>query len=184
MKMGIINFKGYSSMKECHADFMIYFEARAISHFRDRGLSIDSLLKKKILFGIRNATGKMKRMIEENELKFVDLELISHEMSKGHYSSMQSFLSRVDEYEADHDVFHKVIRSNAFKKGKLNSFAGKLPSRLESKNDLISFIKANFGISNDLLRTVCEHYTKKDWESWLIEAHTEKQLSMEEGDWY
>jgi hypothetical protein len=96
---------------------------------------------------------------------------------------LDEFLEHIYKGKKQHEKIKLIIRSNAFKSGKLKWLYGVLPKKLENKDDLVDFIKSQGFISNNEIKIICSACTRKDWKVWINEAVKNKEIHHSRGGW-
>jgi hypothetical protein len=76
-----------------------------------------------------------------------------------------------------------VLRSRAYRTGRLQKLKQLLPKRLDCKDDLVRFIKENSHLSHEELCMICNSATRKNWKKWLFEAQQEKLIAHLSRGW-
>jgi len=173
----------YITMKECISDIKLLFCAKEIDPGRRRDETLSTYLNKKIKNGIKNAKESFNKELKKNSYKDTDLTLIALHDLLGKLDLLEMYLEPIYPGKRKGEKIRLLVKSNAFKSGRLKHIYKHLPQKLEDRDDLIDFIKSQGHMTNVEVKQVCSALTRKDWKKWLDQALETKELRHTRGGW-
>ena len=173
--------KGYTSLKQFADDFRLYKTAKSMDMGRTNGESIISYMKKRIDERLKNATPSFKNKgYSKQELLFI----AAHESTK-RINNVEEFIATCfDKNHVSKDDYLKIFKSKPFKEGKLGKLYTHLPLSLNSKTDLLRYIKNRGEINKEELESLMDSLYPKYWRTWLSELVDERKIRNRFGWWY
>lgn len=176
--------KGYNSLKQFVSDYKLYMVAKKIETKKD-GETITSYLKKKIDRKLFLASEHFKAMLKKRGYAMNDLKLIAAHDSIRNVHSLEYFVRECfGLYYVSPLHYKKVLSSNAFKTGRLNRLYEFIPSRIETKEEFVRFIKGRKGIQKSELTVLMSQLCKKNWCSWFYELVEKGNIEENRGRWH
>lgn len=173
---------GYSNIRECTEDMKLLVIAKRVGPDVP-GNNARTYLLKKIRGKLKNASQRF--LSAYKGYTFNDYYLIGVHEGMRSISCLEEFLGEIPDRERTDRKLERILKSKALKEGKLPLLEDSLPKKLESKEDLVEFIKSNEHTSTGIIRIVCNHYHKKKvWKSWIDEAIKENRIHRAPGGWF
>lgn len=174
--------KGYTSLKQVIDDFGLYKTACSVELGRSSGRTITSLLKKRIDHKLRHSSASFKATLSKRGFTKNDIALIAaHDLSYRIYE-LSEFLKDcfMKNYISQQD-YTKLLKSNALKSGRLPKLTSFLPRKLESKQDLLAFIKSRRGVKIDELNAILSHFCGKKGYIWAQQLLYDQKAHSDNG---
>jgi len=173
--------KGFDSLREAVEYFSLYLEAVEYSPYK-KGENMESYLRKTFNEQFDNSTQKFKSMMRKNNFTLFDLRLMALHGKVGSRFFFEEFLDGITYPVRASDKMLKVMKSSAFKKGKLRRVY--LPKKLSNKKELLEFIKEKPPTQHYIIKTVCRFYGLKNWKILLAELTQENKIRNTQEGWY
>lgn len=176
--------KGYNSLAQFVQDYSVYISAKKIDPGKE-GETITSYLKKRINKRLSRASKQFKAMLKKKNYSIDDLKLIAmHDYIKN-LLDLEYFIRNY--FETNYvgpQHYKKLLKSSAFKSGRLKRLYEFVPVRIETKNDFIRFIKMRRrGVSKQELTAIMNSICKKRWHSWINELIDDNKIREDKGRW-
>ena len=176
--------KGYNSIKQFVEDYKLYMAAKKIDPGKE-GETITSYLRKRVKKRLSAASKQFKAMIKKRGYSMIDLMLIgTHDSIKSIYD-LESFVKEC--FGVDYVTklnYKKLMSSNAFKNGRLKKLYEFIPLKIETKIDLIRFIRIRIKIPKEELAVIMNNICSKNWHAWMNELIYIGKLRDKGGSWF
>jgi len=178
-----IKMRGYSTLKQFSADFHLFQIAKKIDPGRE-GETITSYMKKRIDDRLAKVTKSFNDRLLKQKYSVDDLKFIAIHDSLGTLYHVEFFVRECfGTNYAGPEHYRKLLKSAAFKSGRLKRIYEFIPARIETQNDFIRFIKMRKGISKSELNVIMNAICKKDWHVWLDELIDNNKIIQDRGRW-
>jgi hypothetical protein len=175
--------KGYNSIKQFVQDYQLYRVAKKVDPGRE-GETLTSYLRKQIEYKILNATQQFRKMIMKKDYCWTDLILIGvHDSLRGLYSFEFFVRACFNTTFVSSNHYRKVLSSNAFKSGRLKRLDEFIPHSIQSKNDIIRFIKARRGVPKGEFSALMNQVCRANWRKWMNELQDKNKVQEQNGRW-
>ena len=176
--------KGYSNINGCIEDYKLLVVAKHIDPGRGNGESVTKYLIRKMNNKLKHSSHKFKSQMKRDKYNIYDLNLIAVNSLFKKTRSIDDFCCMMVDTYTPEERIRRILKSNAFKKGKLTSLSTLLPERITTKEELTDFIRSNNRVSHYILKIVCDHFVKNKWRDWLEEAQQERKVERIHGEWW
>ncbi|HIH38782.1 hypothetical protein J4460_03320 [Candidatus Woesearchaeota archaeon] len=174
--------KGYSSLNQFIEDHYLRRVAAKIDPGKE-GRTITKLLEKRIKDRLENATPSFRSMLKKNCYTLNDLNLIATHDTISGIVTLEMFLKETyGDYQRNN--IRKLLKSRAFRTGKLSRLHDFIPQEITSKNDLLQFIRARKTLPRSEIAEIMRLVGKGDWKGWLEELLAQKKISERYGRVY
>ena len=173
----------YSTLAQCQDDLTLLYTAEELEPGRREGETLTAYLKKKIRNDYKNSTKKFQLEQKKMNYTFSDLQLIAlHDLNASN-GDLRQFLSKMKQKKTKEDKLRLIIKSQAFKSGRLDWLYSFLPRQMDCKEDLVEFIKMYGYITRPELFSICKTVTRKNWKKWIRDAVQNKEICDARGGW-
>lgn len=181
--------KGYHTLNQFIKDYRLYKAAKIVDLDVDFNLerkkreTITSLTKKRIDKRLVNSTKQFKDMIKRNNYSKDDLIFIAVDKSlKDEPCSIEDFLEECfDINNLNESHYKKLLSSKAFKTGKLKKLNQIIPLSINTREDILRFIKGYKGISKSELNIIINKLCKRKGHRWVNELLDEDKIYEKQG---
>lgn len=174
--------KGYDSLKQFSEDIKLYNAAKMLNSGRDDGgETLKSFVKKRIDERLKKASKRFKsKGYSKQELVFI----ATHDSLKK-LNNLEEFIYACFENSSNYKgQYKKIFTSKPFKEGKLGKLYPHIPLNVNSKQDLLKFIRTCGEVNKNELEFVMDALYQKRWKPWLSELVTEGKIKNRYGRWY
>jgi hypothetical protein len=169
--------KGYTSVSQYIRDHQLYRAARKVDPGRN-GETLTSMLRKRIQDRLKHASAAFRCSgYTEDDLKFI----ATHE-GMGTINSIDHFVQECfGKNYITFSIYRRLLRSKAFRSGRLTRLYAYLPHSIESKTHLTRFIKLRHGISKIELEAIMPIIGRGPWKTWIDEMIIDDKLHQTDG---
>lgn len=172
--------KGYNSFDEYRKDYLLYLAAARVDPGREKKETITSYLKKQIDTKMNKSSEKFKKSIKKNHYKTEDLKIIATHDVIGEINELKDFIRVCFGKNYAFSNYRKLISSEAFKKGKLKKLYDFIPYSMESKEDLLDFIRNNRMTISEV-NSIMKIISNTKWKIWKEELIAEGKIKLRRG---
>ena len=175
--------RGYATMSQFVQDYQLLGVAKKVDPGRE-GETVTSYMKKMINARLAKAALSFKNSLARQKYSLDDLKLIATHDSLSNVHTVEFFVKECfgTNYVGPQH-YKRLLRSVAFKSGRLKRLYEFIPTRIETKNDFIRFIKTRRGISKPELTVIMKSICKKEWQMWLNELIHGNKIMQDRGRW-
>jgi len=142
-----------------------------------RGETITTVVRKRIKERFEKATIQFKKMLRKRHYTEHDLKLIAAHDTMRKMRDFETFICHCfgSKYVSPLH-YQKVLRSNAFKSGRLTRLYDFVPNRIDTRKEFIRFLKSRRGINKTECEVIMRSIACRNWRNWLEDLIDKRRL--------